>query len=118
MKKFIVFAAVVFVVWYWTFRYTNGVQFTLKNVGSETLHSVTVEVTGKSYTLSDISPGASRTVKVDPISESDIKLRLPRGPVLTIDCYLEHDYGGSIEANVTSQAVVSVKDESTLQSWL
>lgn len=56
MKKFIVFATVVFVVWYWAFRYTSGVEFTLRNVGAEALRSVTVEVTGKSYVLGDIPP--------------------------------------------------------------
>jgi len=117
MKKFVLFATLVFVVWYVAFRYTNGVQFTLKNVGPETLHSVTVEVSGKSYTLSDIPSGAAKTVKVNPVGGSDIKLRLPSGFVLTIDCYLEHDYGGSIEANVSSRGVVAVKDKSTLPSW-
>lgn len=117
MKKFIVLAAVMFVAWYWAFRYTNGVQFTLKNVGSETLQTVTVEVTGKSYTLSDISPGAIKTVKVNPVGESNIKLELPHGVVLIVDCYLEHDHGGTIEANVTSHRLVGVKDESTLPSW-
>lgn len=117
MKKFVLFAIVVFVVWYGAFRYTNGVQFTLKNVGAETLHTVTVEVTGKSYTLSDIPSGAAKTIKVNPVGESDIKLRFPGGSVMTIDCYLEHDYGGSIEANISSQGVVAVKDKSTLPSW-
>jgi hypothetical protein len=117
MKNFIVFAMVVFVAWYWAFRYTNGVEFTLKNVGAETLPSVTVEVRGKSYALGDIPPEASKTVKVNPHGESDIKLRFANGLRLTIDCYIETDYGGSIEANVTSRAVVAVKDESTLPSW-
>jgi hypothetical protein len=117
MKKFIVFATVVFVVWYWAFRYTNGVEFTLKNVGADALRSVTVELTGKSYVLGDIPSGASKTVKVNPLGESHIDLRFSDGRMLTIDCYVEPDYGGNIEADVTSQAVVAVKDESTLPSW-
>jgi hypothetical protein len=116
MKKLIVFA-VVFVVWYWTFRHTNGVQFTLKNVGTETLRSVIVEVGGNSYLLGDIAFKTTKTLKVEPRGESDIKLRFANGPHLSIDCYIENDYGGSIEANVTSRAVVAVKDETTLPSW-
>jgi hypothetical protein len=117
MKKFIVFAALVFVVWYWAFRHTNGVQFTLRNVGTETLRSVMVDVGGNSYVLGDIPSKTTKTVKVEPRGESDIKLRFANGPRLTIDCHIENDYGGSIEANVTSRAVVAVMDESRLPSW-
>ena len=116
MKRLIVFAAAALVVWYWTSRHTNGVEFTLKNVGPEALQSVTVEVTGKSYAIGDLPPGGSKTVKVNPLAESHIGLRFREGRMLTIDCYMEHDYGGRIEANVTSKAVVTVKDESTLPS--
>jgi hypothetical protein len=116
MKKLIVFATAALVVWYWLSRHINGVEFTLKNVGPEALRSVTVDVTGKSYAIGDLLPGRSKTVKVNPLGESHIGLRFREGRVLTIDCYMEHDYGGRIEANVTSQAVVTVKDEITLPS--
>ncbi len=117
MKKLIVFATVVFVVWYWAFRHTNGVEFTLKNVGAEALRSVTLELTGQSYVLGDIAPGASKMVKVNPLVEAHrIDVRFPNGRMLSIDCYIEKDDGGSIKADVTSQAVVTVKDESTLPS--
>jgi hypothetical protein len=116
MKKVILFAIVAIVVAYVAFTRTTGVEFTLKNVGAETLRSVIVEVRGKSYALGDILPETSKTVKVNPQGESDIKLRFANGPRLIIDCYIENDYGGSIEANVTSRQVVTLKDESTLPS--
>lgn len=91
-----------------------GVDLTLINTGTEVLRAVTVEVTGRSYRLGDISPGASKTVKVNPVSESHIVVRFPTGLSMIIDCYLEPGYGGEIRAKVTSQAVVDVKDEVTL----
>jgi hypothetical protein len=118
MKKLIVFATVVFVAWYWAFMHTNGIEFTLKNVGTEALRSVTVELKDKSYVLGDVAPGTSKTVKINPLVETHrIDLRLLNGRMLTIDCYIsEKDSGGRIKADVTSEAVITVKDESTLPS--
>lgn len=90
---------------------TGGVEFTLTNSGADALRSVTVQVTGRSYELGDIPPRGSKTVKLNPTSESHIKLLFPTGRSLTIDCYLEPDYRGRINASVTSIAVVEVTDE-------
>jgi hypothetical protein len=117
MKKLLVFAMVALVVAYWAVRTAvAGVEFTLNNAGSEALRSVTVEVTGRSYKLGDIPPVGSKTVKLNPTAESHIELRFSTGLDLTIDCYLEPDYGGSIQAKVTSKAVVAVKNEVRLPS--
>lgn len=48
---------------------TAGVDFTLTNSGSKVLHSVTVQVTGRSYALSDILSGGSKTVSLKPTSD-------------------------------------------------
>ena len=97
---------------------TAGVDFTLTNSGSEVLHSVTVEVTGRSYALGDIPSGGSKTVKLNPTSESHIELLFPTGPGLTIDCYFEPNYRGHITASIASREVVTVKEEVQLGSFL
>jgi hypothetical protein len=111
-------AMVALVVVYFAVRTaTAGVDFTLSNSGSEVLRSVTVQVTGRSYELVDIPSGGSKTVKLDPTSESHIKLLFPTGPSLTIDCYFEPNYRGRINASVTSRAVVAVTDEVRVASF-
>jgi hypothetical protein len=115
MKNFKLFITVpiILVAVYAISTRTNGVMFTLKNVGATTLHSVLVEVSGASYALGDVTSGASKTVKINPHRESDIKLRFTNSRGLLIDRYVDSDFGGTIEANVTEQEVVSVKDKST-----
>lgn len=118
MKKFIRLAMVAFVamaaiatMYVGVRAATAGVEFTLTNLGANALRSVTVQVTGRSYGLGDIPPGASKTVKLNPTSESHIELRLATGRNLTIDCYIEPQYRGRINATVTSTAVVAVTDD-------
>lgn len=112
MKKFFVFATVALIVAYWvTGTAAPGVEFTLDNVGPDPLGTVTVEVTGRSYSLGDIPPGGSQTIRLEPTGESHIVLQFSTGRRLTLDCYLEPDYRGKIVAKVTSRKVVLVKDE-------
>ena len=120
LKNFKLFVTVpiILVAVYAMFTRTNGVMFKLKNVGATTLHSVVVEVSGASYALGDITSGASKEVKINPHWESDIKLRFANRPVLLIDHYVDSDFGGTIEANVTEQEVIAVKDKSTPPSLL
>lgn len=89
----------------------TGVAFTVTNVGSDTLRSVTVKVTGRAYSIGDLSPGKSKSINVDPTGESHIELIFSDSRRLMIDCYFEPRYEGKIAAEVTSQDVVSVKDE-------
>jgi len=96
---------------------TAGVEFTLANSGPEVLHSVTAQVTGRSYALGDLPSGGSKTVKLKPTSESHIELLFPTAPGLTIDYYFEHNYRGRIIASVTSRAVVTVKEEVQMGSF-
>ena len=88
-----------------------GVEFTLDNAGSEALHAVTVEVTGRSYRLGDMPPGSSKTVKLNALGDSHIELRFSDGHRLIIDCYFQPDHSGSIKAKVTSRAVIAVENE-------
>jgi hypothetical protein len=118
MKKILVIAALallatlalVIVPWV-TGAGSPGVEFTLDNVGSEPLRAVIVEVTGRSYSLGDMAPGSSKTIKLKAKGDSHIELRLSNGRRLTIDCYFEPAYTGSIRAKVTPQAVIAVDDK-------
>lgn len=121
-KKPLVIAALALIMVYWVARAlvtvylvsradAAGVEFTLDNVGSETLHAVIVEVTGRSYNLGDVPPGSSNTVKLNATGASHIEVWFSNGYRLTIDCYFEPAYSGSIKAKVTSQAVIAVENK-------
>jgi len=110
MKKILVIVPLALLIVYWVAR-SGEVDFTLTNVGDEALRGVVVEVTGRSYTLGDLSPGSSKMVTLNAASDSHIELRFSNSWRLTIDCYFWAGSGGSIKAKVTSQAVVAVEDE-------
>ena len=110
MKKILVIVPLALLIVYWVAR-SGEVDFTLTNVGDEALRGVVVEVTGRSYTLGDLSPGSSKMVTLNAASDSHIELRFSNSWRLTIDCYFGAGSGGSIKAKVTSQAVVAVEAE-------
>jgi hypothetical protein len=58
-----------------------------------------------------MAPGSSKTIKLKAKGDSHIELRLSNGRRLTIDCYFEPAYTGSIRAKVTPQAVIAVDDK-------
>ncbi|HEX9172669.1 MAG TPA: hypothetical protein VF861_08405, partial [Telluria sp.] len=112
-KRTLVIVTLVLVILYWltktlgtmyflTRAEAAGVEFTLNNVGSKVLHSVLVEVTGRSYKLGDMPPGSSKTVKLNALGDSHIELQFSNGRRLTIDCYFQPTHIGSIKAKVTS----------------
>lgn len=112
MKKFYLMAILALLAAFFiAAELSGGVTFTLTNVGTATLESVTVPVTGKSYSLGDLAPGSSKSIKVNPTGDSHIELVFADSRRLTIDCYIQPAYRGTITAEVTPTRVVSVKDE-------
>jgi hypothetical protein len=88
-----------------------GVAVTVANAGTVTMRAVTVRLTGKSYAMGDLAPGASKSVAVHTAADSHIVLVYDGSRRLTIDCYMERGYSGKIAATVTSERVVAVKDD-------
>ncbi|WP_020654294.1 hypothetical protein [Massilia niastensis] len=89
----------------------DGVTFVARNVGTEPMRSVVVHVTGRSYPIGDLAPGASKSVRVSPTSESNIELSQSGHARLTVGGYFEKGYRGTISADVTTESVVMVRDE-------
>jgi hypothetical protein len=94
-----------------------GVTLMLSNVSAVPMQSVTVRVTGRSYAIGDLAPGASKSIAVHPTADSHIELVFDRTRRLKIDCYLERGYRGRIAAAITPERVVSVKDETILSIY-
>lgn len=92
-------------------EYGPGVTVTVANAGTVTMHAVTVRLTGKSYAMGDLAPGARKSIAIHPTADSHIELAYDGSRRLTIDCYMEPGYRGKITTTVTSERVVAVKDE-------
>jgi hypothetical protein len=92
-----------------------GVHVTVRNTGREPMRQVTLHVTGRSYSLGDVPPGATCTKKVFPTSESHVELELTdeqgRRRRLVAGCYFESGYRGRIDIEVKDGAVVAVTGE-------
>ena len=90
----------------------RGVLVTVRNSDARALRSLEVHVTGRSYNLGDLEPGASRSVRVNPRGESHVELRfrdhLGKTPAPVVDCYLEAGYSGTIAVDVDSERVRKV----------
>lgn len=89
----------------------GGVNVVIHNVGSEPLQSVVVHVTGNSYSIGDIDAGDIKTVKVFANGESHIEIEHGKQNRLIIGTYFEKSYRGKITVEVTTEKVISIKDE-------
>ena len=91
---------------------TPGVKAVVTNTGTTAMRDVSVEVTGRSYAIGDLQPGETRSVRVRPTGESNIVLRYvdPNGAnqAVTVDCYFDSGYSGSITADVADGKVTRV----------
>ena len=83
------------------------VKVTVHNVdATETLHAVTVHVTGASYVIGDLPPGKHASIRVNARGESDVRVRhvMSDGTVVEsrVDCYIESGARGSVRAAVNA----------------
>lgn len=84
------------------------VDVTIENKGIHPLKSATLYVSGNSYALGDIDPNKSKSVELEVTGESHIELAQAGGKRLIIEVYIEPGYGGSVQAIVTPETVLSV----------
>lgn len=93
------------------------VTFTASNVGTEAMQSVVVHITGHSYPIGDLEPGASTSVVLTPKADTHIELTLTGHPRLTVDCYFSGGYTGNVSADVTADKVVSVENATVFGAY-
>jgi hypothetical protein len=90
----------------------RGTNVILMNQSSDALHSVVVHVTGNSYSVGELEPDKAKSVKVNPTGESHIEIEHVgidgTAKRLYADCYIEKGYGGSIEINMTADAITKL----------
>ena len=75
-------------LWLWP-----GVTVSIHNSGSMEVKDVVVDVTGRSYKVGDVSAGATKSYRVSPTSESEVKISYSivdgTNGRHTVDCYIE-----------------------------
>lgn len=97
----------------------SGIQVTVENSGTKPLKSVTLHVTGASYNLGDITPGASATARVKPTGESHLEIEFTDagGEVRRLDAggYFESGYRGTIRVSIKGGVIDT--NEQDIQGW-
>jgi len=104
-------ASIVFALW------PRGVEAILTNVGTTVMRDVRVVVTGKTYELGGLQPNERRSLRVNPTGESHIVIDYtdPSGTPrsVTVDCYFEPNYYGSVSVDVaegaTARTMVAIR---------
>jgi hypothetical protein len=98
----------------WCHQHSRGVEIRLHNVERSTLRSLKVSVTGNSYPVGDLDPGATTSVWVKPTSESgvDVSFVTSAGQVTQVPVhgYIEPGYSGWISADLTTVGARNVED--------
>jgi hypothetical protein len=93
----------------------------ISNEGPHELRSVVVYVTGRSYSLGDLTVGESRAVYVEPISESNVELEfvdfLGKTKRLNAGGYFEPGYQGTFTVRIESDDIHQVEDGVGLLSY-
>ena len=93
----------------------RGVEATVRNNGTTAMRDVRVTVTGRSYSLGDVPPRESRSVRVNPTGESRIVLAYAdangTSQSLNVNCYFESGYAGHIKIDVVDGVVTNVDDQ-------
>jgi hypothetical protein len=89
---------------------TGGLRVTVKNVSDQTLNTVVVHVTGAAYSLGDIAPGETKSVRVSPTGESHVEIEHAEGRFI-VNTYFESGYRGHIDVDLTPREVVRVEDK-------
>jgi hypothetical protein len=109
-------------------RYRYGIAVVIHNQSEETLRNVSVKVDykGRHYPLSDLRPGQSNRIFVDPAGESSIKLEFTdqgnRRRWEMLAGYVEEGHCGTATALVVSPDHVNAHDNTSRlfywKSWL
>lgn len=83
----------------------------VKNVGFDTLQSVTVYMRSYQYDLGDIAPGDSSTAQLDVTEESGIAVSHQSLSRTDLDVYVTSGVRGTISVQISSDSVRSVNQD-------
>lgn len=86
----------------------------MRNADTTTMRDVCVVEISSSYSLGDVPAGLVRSVCVKPTGESSLVIEYADAAgkrSVSVGCYMEAGYSGSISVNVAKDAVVKREDK-------
>jgi hypothetical protein len=102
------------------FHFRAGIHVTIQNTGSQPLRSVVLFVTGTSYNLGDIPPGATAHATVHPTGESHLEIEFTDadGQAKRLDAggYFEPGYRGTIDISI-KDGVIQKNEQQIRLRW-
>ena len=102
------------------FLFRSGVHVSIQNTGSRPLRSVVLFVTGTSYNLGDIPPGATAHATVHTTGESHLEIEFtdPDGQPHRLDAggYFEPGYRGTIDISI-KDGVIEKNEQQIRLRW-
>ncbi len=100
-------------------QFRAGIRVTIQNTGTTQLHSVVLHVTGGSYKLGNITPGASSEVVIKSTGESNLEIEFEgnegRTQRLNAGGYFESGYRGTIRVSIKDGTID--KNEQDIHVW-
>ena len=102
------------------FLFRSGIHVSIQNTGSQPLRSVVLFVTGTSYNLGDIPPGATAHATVHPTGESHLEIEFTDadGQAKRLDAggYIEPGYRGTIDISI-KDGVIQKNEQQIRLRW-
>jgi hypothetical protein len=102
------------------FLFRSGIHVSIQNTGSQPLRSVVLFVTGTSYNLGDIPPGATAHATVHPTGESHLEIEFTDadGQAKRLDAggYFEPGYRGTIDISIRD-GVIQKNEQQIRLRW-
>jgi hypothetical protein len=113
--RLIAVAVIIFVAALAYYVIAPGVRINIRNTGRERMNDVAIHVTGHTYSLGDIAPGASRTERVFPEADSQIEVvfKDKAGSMMRLVAggHVEPSSRGEIDIEVKDGKIMGVKSE-------
>lgn len=82
----------------------RGIRVIVTNTGQSPIRSVVLHVTGNSYSLGDIAPGATKEATVNSTGESDVAVEFEDAIATRlrqdVGVYIEPGYQGTIQLSI------------------
>lgn len=95
--------------------YRRDLQVHVTNAGQDTLHAVSIYVTGNTYALGDLAAGHTVTNAVKATGESHVEVSFESSPGVKVQLdaggYFEPRYVGDISFGLNGGRIVDMKQE-------
>ena len=113
-KIFLVFLVLTSIFLVFRYYYLGNPRLIITNTDDVSVDSIHVQLTGNSYFISEIDPRETKTIRLNPLSDSDVAIFTQnREYEIIIGINLDRaSTGGFIKAEITRDSLVSFEHKS------